>query len=50
LETENTLLSNQWVIEEIREEIKNFLEVNENDNNTYQTYGTQQRRSHEESS
>jgi hypothetical protein len=32
----NTLLNNQWVIEEIREEIKRFLEVNENENTTYQ--------------
>jgi hypothetical protein len=31
----NTLLNNQWVIEEIREEIKSFLEVNENET-TYQ--------------
>jgi hypothetical protein len=30
------LLNNQWVIEEIREEIKMFLEVNENENTTYQ--------------
>jgi hypothetical protein len=26
----NTLLNHQWVIEDIREEIKMFLEVNEN--------------------
>jgi hypothetical protein len=32
----NTKLNNQWVIEEIREEIKRFLEVNENENTTYQ--------------
>jgi hypothetical protein len=32
----NTLLSNQWVIEEIRKEIKRLLEVNENENTTYQ--------------
>jgi hypothetical protein len=32
----NTLLNHQWVIEEIREEIKSFLEVNENENTTYQ--------------
>jgi hypothetical protein len=30
------LLNDQWVIEEIREEIKSFLEVNENENTTYQ--------------
>jgi hypothetical protein len=32
----NTLFNNQWVIEEIREEIKSFLEANENENTTYQ--------------
>jgi hypothetical protein len=32
----NTLLKEQWVIEEIREDIKMFLEVNENENTTYQ--------------
>jgi hypothetical protein len=31
----NTLLNNQWFIEEIREEIKRFLEANENENTTY---------------
>jgi hypothetical protein len=30
----NTLLNDQWVKEEIREEIKSFLEVNENENTT----------------
>jgi hypothetical protein len=30
------LLNDQWVIEQIREEIKSFLEVNENENNTNQ--------------
>jgi hypothetical protein len=30
------LLNNQWVREEIREETKNFLEFNENENTTYQ--------------
>jgi hypothetical protein len=33
---DNTLLNDQWVIDEIKEEIKNFLEVNENENMTYQ--------------
>jgi hypothetical protein len=32
----NTLLNYQWVIEELREEMKRFLEVNENENITYQ--------------
>jgi hypothetical protein len=30
------LLNNQWVIEEIREEIRRFLEAKENENTTYQ--------------
>jgi hypothetical protein len=30
------LLNDQWVIEEIRKEIKKFLEFNENENTTYQ--------------
>jgi hypothetical protein len=30
------LFNHQWVIEKIREEIKRFLEVNENENITYQ--------------
>jgi hypothetical protein len=29
------LLNDKWVIEEIKEEIKRFLEVNENENTTY---------------
>jgi hypothetical protein len=29
------LLNDQWVIDEIKEEIKSFLEVNENENMTY---------------
>jgi hypothetical protein len=32
----NTLLKNQWVTEEIREEIKKFLDFNENENTAYQ--------------
>jgi hypothetical protein len=31
----NTLLNDEWVIDEIKEEIKRFLEVNENENMTY---------------
>jgi hypothetical protein len=30
------LLTEQWVIDEIKEEIKKFLEANENENKTYQ--------------
>jgi hypothetical protein len=32
----NRLLNNQWVTEEIREEIKKLLEFNEKENTTYQ--------------
>jgi hypothetical protein len=31
----NSLLNEQWVIDEIKEEIKRFPEVNENENTTY---------------
>jgi hypothetical protein len=30
------LINDQWLIDEIKEEIKTFLEVNENENTTYQ--------------
>jgi phosphoserine phosphatase len=36
LEVDSTLLNDQWVIDEIKEEIKRFLEVNENENMNYQ--------------
>jgi hypothetical protein len=32
----STLFNDQWVIDEIKEEIKRFLEINENENTTYQ--------------
>jgi hypothetical protein len=32
----NTLLKDQWMTKEIREEIKKFLESNKNENTTYQ--------------
>jgi hypothetical protein len=32
------LLNDQWVIDEIKEEIKSFLEVNENENRNYQNF------------
>jgi hypothetical protein len=41
----NTLLNDQWVIDEIKGEIKSFLEVNENKTHHTETYGTQQRQS-----
>jgi hypothetical protein len=36
LEAEQHIANDQWVIDEIKEEIKRFLEVNENENMTYQ--------------
>jgi hypothetical protein len=33
---DNTLLNDQWVIEEMRKEVKKFLKFNENENTTYQ--------------
>ena len=39
------LLKNEWVKNEIREEIKKFLETNENELTTSKTYETQQRQS-----
>jgi hypothetical protein len=39
----NTLLNDQWVIDEIKEKIKSFLEVNENENTTYQKLWDRQR-------
>jgi arginine/lysine/ornithine decarboxylase len=41
----NSLLNEQWVIDEIKEEIKRFLEVSENKTQPTGTYGTQQRQS-----
>jgi hypothetical protein len=32
----NTLLNDEWVTEEIRKEIKKFLDANENEDTTYQ--------------
>ena len=32
----NMLLSNQWITEEIKEEIRKYLEVNDNENTTIQ--------------
>jgi hypothetical protein len=43
-----TLLNHEWVIEEMREEMKRFLEVKMKTSPT-RTYGTQQRQSKEES-
>ena len=39
----NTLLNNKEITEEIKEEIKKYLETNENENTTTQTYGMQQK-------
>ena len=37
------LLNNQWITEKIKEEIKNYLETNDNENMMTQTYGMQQK-------
>ena len=34
----NTLLNKQWIIEEIKEEIKKYLETSENDSMPYQEF------------
>ena len=39
------LLNNEWVKNEIREEIKRFPETNKNNSQQYKTYGTHQRQS-----
>ena len=36
METKNMLLKNQWVNEEIKKEIKNYLETNDNEDTTSQ--------------
>ena len=39
----NTLLNNQWIKEEITSETRKYLDMNQNEDTTYQTYGTQQK-------
>ena len=39
----NTLLNNQELTEEIKEEIKNYLEKNDNETQRPKTYGMQQK-------
>ena len=39
----NTLLNNQEITEEMKEEIKKYLEINDNENTTTQNYGMQQK-------
>jgi hypothetical protein len=41
----NTMLNDQWVISEIKEEIKILLEVNENKNKTYQNLRDKEKQS-----
>jgi hypothetical protein len=41
----NALLNDQWVIDEIKEEIIRFLDINENENMTFQNLWTQQSQS-----
>ena len=45
LRLNSMLLDNEWVKNEIREEINTFLETNENELTTTQFYGTRQRQS-----
>ena len=37
------LLNSQWIIEEIKEETKKYLEANDNEDTTTQIYGMQQK-------
>ena len=41
----NIILKNEWANQEVKEEIKKFMEANENENTTPKTSGTQQRQS-----
>ena len=41
----NTLLKNQWVNEENKEEIRKYLATNENKNTIFKIYRTQQKQS-----
>ena len=37
------LLNNQWLIEEIKEEIKRFLETSDSEDKTIQNHGARQK-------
>ena len=39
----NMLWNNKWIIEEIKEEIKRYLETNDNKDKQSKSYGTQQK-------
>ena len=41
MEAKHTLLNNQQITEEIKKEIKIYIKMNENENTTQKTYGTQ---------
>ena len=43
MEAKNTLLNNQEITEEIKQEIKKYLETNDNENMMTQNYGRQQK-------
>ena len=43
MELNNTLLNNQEITEEIKEEIKKFLETNDNETQRPRAYGMQQK-------
>ena len=37
----NMLLKKDWAIEEVKNEVKRYIETNENDKMTYQNFGMQ---------
>ena len=43
METKQHATKNQWINEDIKEEIRRNLKKTENKNTTFQIYGTQQR-------
>ena len=44
MDAKHTLLNNQEITEEIKEEIKKYLETNDNENTTIKTYGMKKKK------